>query len=238
MYVAERANSIFPDSVFAQADPISVRLFTQLLLASTNVLCNRMSALRFFFGKVDAEATFLNSLNMRVETSTCIAIEVCGDLFKVRSCDCASRISAATAARPSPGAEPARRHPRLIRAVAALQTDIAFGEERLFRRGAVAQRFALFIEREESRLADAFPFGRAFARQRFKTVGVIVEPESSKARLQPGLKALLHARDERQNSLAPGGAIGFSLIAEGVIAGQTQQQRRHAEGERDLARRA
>jgi hypothetical protein len=58
------------------------------------------------------------------------------------------------------------------------------------------------------------------------------------ARLQPGLKALLHARNERQNSLAPEGAIGFSVIAEGVVAGQTQQQRRHAEGERNFARGA
>jgi len=105
-------------------------------------------------------------------------------------------------------------------------------------RRAVAHRLALFIEREERRLADAFPFGGALARQCFETVGVIVEPKGTEARLQLGLKALLHARDERQNGLAPEGAIGLGVIAERIVAGQAQKQRRHAEGERDLARGA
>jgi hypothetical protein len=43
----------------------------------------------------------------------------------------------------------------------------------------------------------------------------------------------LHERDHR---LAPEGAIGFLVIAIGVVAGQAEQQRRHAESERDLAR--
>ncbi|MGB5085934.1 MAG: hypothetical protein WBO09_15345, partial [Methylocystis silviterrae] len=68
------------------------------------------------------------------------------------------------AARPLPADGTSRRHARLIRAVAALQRGIAFGDERLFRRRAVAQRLALFVECEESRLADAFPFGGALAR--------------------------------------------------------------------------
>jgi len=75
-------------------------------------------------------------------------------------------------------------------------------------------------------------------RQRFETVGVIVETKGSEARPQLGLKTLLHARDERQHGLAPEGAIGLSVIAERIVAGKAQQQRRHAEGERDLARGA
>jgi hypothetical protein len=62
-----------------------------------------------------------------------------------------------------PGAGISRRHAWLIRAVAALQTDIAFGDERFFRRRAIAQRLALLVERQERGLADAFPFGGAFA---------------------------------------------------------------------------
>ncbi|MGJ0395017.1 MAG: hypothetical protein ACR65U_02145, partial [Methylocystis sp.] len=80
----------------------------------------------------------------------------------------------------------ARRHARLIRAVAALQRGIAFGDERFFRRRAIAQCLALFVEREESRLADAFPFGGALARQCFQTVGVIIEAKGTEARPQPG----------------------------------------------------
>jgi len=118
-----------------------------------------------------------------------------------------------------------------------LQREIALGEERFLRRRAIAQRFALFVEREEGGLADAFPFACAFARQGFETVCVIVEAKRSEPRLQPSLKTLLHARDERQHGLAPEGAIGLGVIAEGVVAGQAQEQRRHAEGERDLARR-
>jgi len=91
---------------------------------------------------------------------------------------------------------------------------------------------------ERSARVDALPFACAFARQGFETVGVVVESKRSEPRLQPGLKALLHPRDERQHGLAPEGAIGLGVIAEGVVAGKTQQQRRHAEGERDLARRA
>ncbi|KAF0211905.1 MAG: hypothetical protein FD172_1535 [Methylocystaceae bacterium] len=62
----------------------------------------------------------------------------------------------------------------------------------------------------------------------------IVEAKRSEARPQPGLKALLHACDERQNGLAPEGAIGLGVIAERVVAGQARQQRRDAEGERFL----
>ena len=91
---------------------------------------------------------------------------------------------------------------------------------------------------DRSGLADALPFACALARQRFETVGVIVEAKGTEARLQPGLKALLHARDKRQHGLAPEGAIGFSIIAKRIVAGQTQQQRRHAEGKRDLVRGA
>jgi len=77
----------------------------------------------------------------------------------------AFRISAsASAVRPSSAVGIARRDARLIRAVAALQRGIAFGDERLFGRRAVAHRLALLVEREESGLADALPFGGAFAR--------------------------------------------------------------------------
>ena len=72
----------------------------------------------------------------------------------------------------------------------------------------------------------------------FRAGGAFVSHSRREARLQPGLKTLLHARDERQNGLAPEGAIGLGVIAEGVVAGKTQKQRRHAEGERDLARGA
>jgi hypothetical protein len=72
----------------------------------------------------------------------------------------------------------------------------------------------------------------------FPAEGAFVSHCRREARLQPGLKALLHARDEGQHGLAPEGAIGLGVIAEIVVAGQAQQQRRHAEGERDLARRA
>jgi hypothetical protein len=72
----------------------------------------------------------------------------------------------------------------------------------------------------------------------FPAGGAFVSHSRREARPQPGLKTLLHARDKWQNGLAPEGAIGLGVIAEGVVAGETQQQRRHAEGERDLARRA
>jgi hypothetical protein len=72
----------------------------------------------------------------------------------------------------------------------------------------------------------------------FPAEGAFVSHWRREARLQPCLKALLHARDERQNGLAPEGAIGLGITTERVVAGKTQQQRRHAEGERDLARRA
>jgi hypothetical protein len=72
----------------------------------------------------------------------------------------------------------------------------------------------------------------------FPAGGAFVSHSRREPRLQPGMKALLHACDERQHGLAPEGAIGLGVIAEGVVAGQAQQQRRHAEGERDLARRA
>ncbi len=115
--------------------------------------------------QVDAEATFLNSLDMRIEALTGVAIEICGDLFKVRSCDCACRRpAAAPAAPPSPAIGISRRDARLIRAIAALQREIAFGDEHFFRRRTIAQSFALLVERQERRLADALPFGGAFAR--------------------------------------------------------------------------
>jgi hypothetical protein len=62
---------------------------------------------------------------------------------------------------------------------------------------------------------DALPLACALARQGFEAIGVIIESKGAEPRLQPGLKTLLHARDERQHVLAPEGAIGFSVIAEG-----------------------
>ena len=47
-----------------------------------------------------------------------------------------------------------------------------------------------------------------------------------------------HAARQRQHGQAPEGAVGLLIVGECVVARNAQQHRRHAEGQRDLARRA
>jgi hypothetical protein len=101
---------------------------------------------------------------------------------------------------------------------------------------AVARRLALLVHGEEGGASDAAPFERALLSKSVDAVGVVIEAEGRKARLRPGVKRLLHSPHERNDRLAPEGAIGLLVIAECVVARQADEQRRHAEGERDLAR--
>jgi hypothetical protein len=66
------------------------------------------------------------------------------------------------------------RRARLVRRVAALEPAAPFRENAILRRRAIPNRLALFIEREEARLAD------------------VVEAKVSEARAQPGRFSLYH----------------------------------------------
>ena len=54
-------------------------------------------------------------------------------------------------------------------------------------------------------------------------------------RRQPGGEGLGGAVDEGQDGLAPEGAGGLLVVGIGVVAGDAEQHRRHADRERDLA---
>ena len=58
-----------------------------------------------------------------------------------------------------------------------------------------------------------------------------------RSRAQPLRERPGDAVRQRQHGLPPEGAVGLLVIGVGVVAGNAEQHRRHAEGERDLARR-
>ena len=92
-------------------------------------------------------------------------------------------------------------------------------------------RLALLVIGEERRGIDACPFRRALVGQRLDAVDVVVNREAQrKARREPAPEIFLRAVDQRNNCLAPEGAVGLPVIGVMIVAGDAEAQRRHAEG--------
>jgi hypothetical protein len=79
----------------------------------------------------------------------------------------------------------------------------------------------------------------ALQRQRGHLVEIGHEPQIAPERLaQPMAQCARNPRDERHHSLPIERAVRLGVVGIGVVAGNAQEHRRHAEGERDLARGA
>src|SRR4029079_5292826 len=102
---------------------------------------------------------------------------------------------------------------------------------------AVTSRKALFVDGQKCRIAYALPERGTIGRERLHAIGIGRENQAvAESRRKPVGQRAGNSCCERKYALAPEGAVGFLVVRIGVVARNGEQHRRHAKGQRDLAR--
>ena len=103
--------------------------------------------------------------------------------------------------------------------------------------GAITGREALFVDGQKCRIAHALPERGTIGRERLHAIGIGRENQAvAKSGRKPVGQRAGNSCSERKHALPPEGAVGFLVVRIGVVTGNGEQHRRHAKGQRDLAR--
>ena len=142
----------------------------------------------------------------------------------------------ATAAGSDVGVAAATIRPAAVVVAGLVGVELRLGPGVRLRR-IVARRGALFVAGEEARGFEAGPQGFAFGGEGFDVVEVRLEDERCVGieGAEPGGERAGDAVRERDDGLAPEGAVGFLVVGVGRVAGDAEQLRGDADGQRDLA---
>ena len=103
--------------------------------------------------------------------------------------------------------------------------------------GAVTGREALLVDGQKCRIADALPERGTIGSERLHAIGIGRENQAvTESRRKLVSQRAGNSCGERKHALPPEGTVGFLIVRIGVVAGNGEQHRRYAKGQRDLAR--